>query len=189
MEQVEGKWGRLWGWCGLGRRCRCGCCTYRLREQYCGLCTGWSRGGQKGKISWWIVTPSLNQALINSFPFVARSPCPSPTARDLWVVCINSIILANIKSLEVHCRCCFMSWQPTNFWLSFLGFQVMCTKSCALSHASSWEVLFGRKVTAQVMPQKRWMTSSQYHCQKTIICCQKTVRHFILRKIKWSWND
>ena len=41
----------------LGRRCRCGCCTYRLRERYCRLCTEWSRGGQKGKIGRWIVTP------------------------------------------------------------------------------------------------------------------------------------
>ena len=56
MEWVKGEWGRLWGRCGLGRRCRCGCCTYRLREWYCGLCTGWSRGGQKGTIGWWIVT-------------------------------------------------------------------------------------------------------------------------------------
>ena len=52
-EWVEGKWGRLW----LGRRCGCRCCTYRLREWYCGLCTGWSRGGEKGKIGRWIVTP------------------------------------------------------------------------------------------------------------------------------------
>ena len=65
-EWVEGKWGRLWGRCGLGRRCRCrcGCCTYRLRERYCGLCTGWSRGGQKGKIGWWIVTPSPRPLLL-----------------------------------------------------------------------------------------------------------------------------
>ena len=50
MEWVEGKWGRL------SRRCRCRCCTYRLGRQYCGLYTGWSRGGQKGKIGQWIVT-------------------------------------------------------------------------------------------------------------------------------------
>ena len=62
MEWVEGIWGRLWGWCRLGRRCGCRCCTYRLGRQYCrwdlswGLCTGWSRGGQKGKIRQWIVT-------------------------------------------------------------------------------------------------------------------------------------
>ena len=28
----------------------------RLGKQYCRLCTRWSRGGQKRKISWWIVT-------------------------------------------------------------------------------------------------------------------------------------
>ena len=54
MEWVEGKWGRLW--CRLGRRCGCRCCTYRLGKGCCGLCTGWSRGGQKGKLNWWIVT-------------------------------------------------------------------------------------------------------------------------------------
>ena len=94
MERVEGKWGRLW--CGLGRRRRCGCSTYRLREWYCGLCTGWSRGGQKGKISWWIVTTS---------PYgdpIAEIPC---NARHLYKV-IHISESANtaklVSAMELH---------------------------------------------------------------------------------------
>ena len=76
MEWVEGKWGRLGGQCGLGRRCRCWCCTYRLREWYCGLCAGWSRGGQKGKIGWWIVTPAVPLPQP-----ISTAPAPAPPAQ------------------------------------------------------------------------------------------------------------
>ena len=46
------------------------------------------------------------------------------------VVIEQDVVVAEPAELE-------LSWQPTNFRLSILGSQVMCTKSCAQSHALS----------------------------------------------------
>ena len=46
------------------------------------------------------------------------------------VVIEQDVVVAELAELE-------LSWQPTNFRLSILGSQVMCTKSYAQSHASS----------------------------------------------------